>query len=846
MKKITTGIPLWIIRLFLFTIILYFSVVNSFTQENTDWNLLLGARVAVSDYSPGNPPENAFLKTHSPLCWSADGGGMQWLEADFKEAVTINRFELTFGHNYSGEPIAIYGRNIDGNYKLLHRFKDENLAGDTSLIYTPSEPWASIEFVRIESPESPVTLCWRDLELIGNIPGSDPPDDISENCRTTPDIIYHNGTIITMDSSKPAAEAVAIHLNKVIGVGTDEEMLTLQKPGCNTSLVDLNGLTVLPGFNDSHSHWFSWRQHICSVTGDTTNPSLDEIMQMLSSLGWTSISELNFGRPDNSSAEHLQNALDLAFHGKLSVRLNGYWGQLNDMDLISTLADSGRFPGESFSGRIRAPGVKIYVDDPFGTTDILTQEEVSTQIQLAHNDGWQVAAHAVNESAVEKILSAYENVLGLESNENYRYRIEHAVKVSDDQLSRMKNKGIITSFQLMGPADWPEQETFQTYISNTNPEWCLRWKDLVNAEPEGLHITGSTDAPFNDTPCDYSPFRVIYQAVTRMGFLDRAHAGWELNQRLTIQECLKLLSIDGAYATFEENKKGSITPGKLADLIVVSGNPLEVASPEDLLNIKVLLTMVGGHIEYCDNSGYPDLCLATEAFNINSAIITASDYLIDQTPDQVFDNNTETNWGAGDYAPQWIKIDLMNNYKITGVDLIADQYPDGTTVHQLLAGKNNPDNNFELLHEFSGYTTTGQVLSYSAPSSTDSFRYIKVLTTESPSWVSWKEIRIYKNGETNLKDNRMNSLLLSDLKISPMPLTNNSVLSYNLAETTIITANIVTANGTVLFNWFDELQSQGSHTIFIDQGMVNRLPTGVSFLILNTSGATYVEKLVKY
>ena len=361
-------------------------------------------------------------------------------------------------------------------------------------------------------------------------------------------------------------------------VGSNEEIVQLLSSGCAAQVVDLRGLAVLPGFNDSHAHWFSWRQHICSVGPDTSYPSLEDIMTMLSAKGWTSMSELNFGRPD-FVREHLENALDLDRRGVLSVRVNGYWGTLDDPSLIEVLEDSMIAPRFAYSDRVRVPGVKMYVDDPFGTTDIMSQQQVTDLVALAHSRGWQVAAHAVNESAVEKILRAYEQALGSESNDLYRHRIEHAVKVSDNQLQRMNQKGIVVSFQLMGPPDWPAQTTFQTFISNTFPEWCLRWKDFDEATVDGLHITGSTDAPFNDAPCDYSPFRIIHQAVTRQGYLNRIHADWELAQRLAVNSALRLLTIDGAYATFEEDHKGSLTPGKLADLVVVSRNPLEISVP---------------------------------------------------------------------------------------------------------------------------------------------------------------------------------------------------------------------------------------------------------------------------
>ncbi len=115
----------------------------------------------------------------------------------------------------------------------------------------------------------------------------------------TPDIIYHNGIIVTMDPAKPLAEALAIKDGRIMMVGGNSEILALQDPAMNIKFFDLKGLTVLPGFNDAHCHWFSWREHICTAHGEefTEFPPLEDIMQDLSSHGWTSISELAFGWP---------------------------------------------------------------------------------------------------------------------------------------------------------------------------------------------------------------------------------------------------------------------------------------------------------------------------------------------------------------------------------------------------------------------------------------------------------------------------------------------------------------------------------------------------------------------
>ncbi|HLE57227.1 MAG TPA: amidohydrolase family protein [Rhodothermia bacterium] len=636
-----------------------------------------------------------------------------------------------------------------------------------------------------------------------------------EGCDNAPDVIYHNGTVLTMDDALPQAEAMAVRGDAIMAVGSSEQILAMQGDDCGTLVANLDGLTILPGFNDSHSHWFSWREHICSVTEETTYPSLEEIMEMLSRNGWTSIAELNFGRPD-FAPEHLDNALDLSSRGELSVRLNGYWGTYDDVSMIDVLAAAGRTRSTFYADRVRAPGVKFYVDNPFGEFDLLTQDEVNQLVAKAHNAGWAVAAHAVNQSGVEKILTAFENVLGAGSNASMRHRIEHAVKVSDNQLGRMKQKGIITSFQLLGPADWPAQSDFADRFLGSNPQWVMRWQDFVEAESGGLKITGSTDAPFNDAPCNYSPFEIVYQAVTRDGYVDRTPAAWELDQRISTEDALRLLTIDGAYATSEESMKGSLAVGKWADFVLVSANPLAVSSPEDLRDIEVYMTVVGGETEYCNESAASQICAPTETFVVDAGVVSASRYLPDQTPDFAFDGDLGTNWGAGDFPPQWIRIDLGEPVLIAGIDLVVEQFPAGHTVHTLWA-KTDPAAEFEQIHSFVGTTESDQVLSYDAPDALPAHRVFEIRTALSLSWVAWKEITIRKASGVSVEDDPPGVPSGFSLNQNyPNPFNPSTTITFELAEKTAGDLEIFDVFGRRVRTWSVPAGNSGIHTLTWD------------------------------
>ena len=565
-------------------------------EQQEKWNLARYMPVAASGFLPDYPPENMVNGIEPPNCWSVEGGGNHWFEVYFDKPGIIERFELTVGKGYDGELIEVFGQEEDGQMMLLHQFKGLDWFLEDKLEFAPEKPWSNMKAIRLVSPESPPIICWRDLGLIGYIPGIIPPD--FDLCGQVPDIIYHNGTVITMDARFPIAEAIAIRGNFITAVGSNEDILALERVTCPPpKIIDLDGKVIVPGFNDTHSHWLSWPTLTCTATGDTVDMELplEQIMDSVISYGWTSISELGFGMPSSVPA-HLDNSTRMDRAGDLHVRLNGYWNVLPDVAAFDELSASR--PGRYYSRKVKNTGIKLYIDHPLGEHDNYTQAEVNALVQRAHDDGWQITGHAVNHSAVEKLLTAYELVLGPNSNDRRRHRIEHAVKVSDDQITRMANKSIIASIQLMGPPDWPVQESHINHISNTNPEWQMRWKDFVNAKSSGMKVVGNTDAPFNNTFCHYSPFRVIYQAVTRIGYVPRSLESWELSQRLTIREAMELLTADGAYASFDENYKGTLTAGKWADLVIIDQNPETVSPIEQLLEIQVLMTMVNGSAEY--------------------------------------------------------------------------------------------------------------------------------------------------------------------------------------------------------------------------------------------------------
>ncbi len=121
---------------------------------------------------------------------------------------------------------------------------------------------------------------------------------------------------------------------------------------------------------------------------------------------------------------------------------------------------------------------------------------------------------------------------------------------------------------------------------------------------------------------------------------------------------------------------------------------------------------------------------------------TVSQFLPESPPSMAVDGAFDFIWNSGDYAPQWIEIDLGSPQPIGQISLLTAQLPRGDTVHRVL-GKAGAGDPYQLLYEFTGFTTDGQWLDYSPPTPWEDVRFLRVETTTSPSWVAWREIRVY-------------------------------------------------------------------------------------------------------
>ncbi len=262
-------------------------------------------------------------------------------------------------------------------------------------------------------------------------------------------------------------------------------------------------------------------------------------------------------------------------------------------------------PAGSYTNHVRMGGYKIFLDgSPQGKTAWLSQPyhvppeghdpdyrgfpiyrdgDVVAAITTCLENGWQINVHCNGDAACEQLIRCYEQAIretGI--HKDLRPVMIHAQTVRADQLDRMAKIGMTASFFLDHVyfwGDWHRDSVLgHGRAENISP---IRW-----ALDRGIHCTMHQDSPVVNP----NAMLAVHNAVNRKTMSGRVLGA---HQRISVREALKAVTLDGAYQIFEEEQKGSIAPGKLADLVILAENPM-TADPETLKDIAVLETIKAG------------------------------------------------------------------------------------------------------------------------------------------------------------------------------------------------------------------------------------------------------------
>lgn len=211
-----------------------------------------------------------------------------------------------------------------------------------------------------------------------------------------------------------------------------------------------------------------------------------------------------------------------------------------------------------------------------------SREDLTAMVRELHDAGYQVAVHGNGDAAIDDILYAYEQAQKANPRPDARHRIEHCQVVREDQLDKIKELGVTPSFYVGHVYYWGDRHR-DIFMG---PERAARISPLKSARDRGIRFTVHDDTPV--TPVD--PLLLVWDSVNRL-----TKSGKELGpeQRISVGAALRAVTIDAAWQNFEEARKGSIEPGKLADFVLLAENPMTV-EPTRIRDIEVLETIVAG------------------------------------------------------------------------------------------------------------------------------------------------------------------------------------------------------------------------------------------------------------
>lgn len=312
------------------------------------------------------------------------------------------------------------------------------------------------------------------------------------------------------------------------------------------------------------------------------------ISRLMSGAGLTSVTQAHGGSRDLIAYRDAYEAGELHFRAYLFASGRG--------SAYPALRDAGMRTGWG-DDMLRLGAVKYVADgsasertmamstpyvgrpDDYGIL-IMSQEEIHEVVQEAHSAGWQISIHANGDVAIDRVLNAYERVQREHPRPDPRHRIAHASLVNPELLRRMKAAGAVPT-------------PFYTYAHYHGNKWVeygpekMQWMFAHRSFLDhGIPVAPASDY----TPGPFEPMMAIQSMVTRKDFQGRV---WGPSQRITVAEALRICTLHGAYASYEEGSKGSITPGKLADFAILAADP-HTADPDAIKEIEVVRTVLGG------------------------------------------------------------------------------------------------------------------------------------------------------------------------------------------------------------------------------------------------------------
>lgn len=314
------------------------------------------------------------------------------------------------------------------------------------------------------------------------------------------------------------------------------------------------------------------------------------------SLGVTSVQDMSAG----ADVGVYQTLLD---RGDLKTRIYAVWA-LPSWDRLARTGVRAHFG----NAMLRTGGLKGFADGSLGSTTALFFEPyldapntsgipsdemfpagaMLERVRGADKAGLQVIIHAIGDRANDNILSIYEQVEREDGDRDRRFRIEHAQHLRAQDIPRFGRDKVIASMQPYHAIDdgrWAEKR-----IGKKRSKTTYAFRSLLDS---GATLAFGTD--WTVAPLD--PVLSIYAAVTRRTLDGKHPNGWVPEQKISVEEAVRAYTVGSAFAEFQENEKGTIAPGKLADVVILSRDIFKI-DPKEIETVKVVMTIMDGRVVY--------------------------------------------------------------------------------------------------------------------------------------------------------------------------------------------------------------------------------------------------------
>jgi predicted amidohydrolase YtcJ len=313
------------------------------------------------------------------------------------------------------------------------------------------------------------------------------------------------------------------------------------------------------------------------------------ISSLYTAAGLTTVHDLGAGQNNIRAYEDIRADGDLRHRAYMMIR-GAAFPLLRDAGVYTGFGDEWvRVGGVKFAADGSASERTMRMSTPYVGTDdhgilTMTQQEIHDAVDDAHSKGWQVGIHANGDVTIDMVLTAYERALAKWPHPDRRHRIEHCSLVNPSLIARIKKTGSIPT-------------PFWTYVYFHGEKWAQYGDEKMTSMfahrsflDAGIRVPGASDYG----PGPFEPLMALQSMVTRRDYRGKV---WGANQRITVDEAITVGTQNGAYASYEERIKGSITAGKLADFVMLEKDPHDV-DPNTIKDIKVVRTVTGGRTVY--------------------------------------------------------------------------------------------------------------------------------------------------------------------------------------------------------------------------------------------------------